>query len=95
MAGGSNLDINLTLQAIVERARRAGVPKDIIDRNLRSSEDKSSADVAEHIIEVYGPGGSGFLMDCLTDNRQRAATGIWTIVKKLNGKARPSVVAHP
>jgi transcriptional/translational regulatory protein YebC/TACO1 len=94
MAGGSNVETNLSLHTIVERARRAGVPRDIIDRNMRHSEDKSSANITEHIIEVYGPCGSGFLMDCLTDNKQRAVTSIWTIVKKLNGKARPSAVAY-
>ena len=38
------------------------------------------------VVEVYGPGGTGFIMECLTDNRQRATTDIWTIVKKLEGK---------
>lgn len=87
-AGGDNPDTNAKLKSVMTRARSAGVPNDIIDRNLKRAGDKSAADLAEHLIEVYGPGGSGFIMDCLTDNRQRAATDIWTIVKKQNGKVR-------
>ena len=89
-AGGDNPDTNLTLKSVISRAHGAGVPNDIINRNLKRAGDKSTADLAEHLIEVYGPGGSGFIMDCLTDNRQRAATDIWTIVKKQNGKVRVS-----
>ena len=66
------------------------MPKDIIERNLKRAEDKDTADLAEHFIEVYGPGGTGYIMDCLTDNKQRATTEIWTAIKKLNAKVRPA-----
>lgn len=77
----------------MDQARKAGVPRDIVDRNLKRSQDKATAEVAEHLIEVYGPGGSGFVMDCLTDSKARAVSEIWTIVKKLNGKVLPPLAA--
>ena len=39
-------------------------------------------------LQVYGPGGSAFVMDCMTDNKQRATDTIWSVVKKCNGKVR-------
>jgi transcriptional/translational regulatory protein YebC/TACO1 len=83
--GGDNPNVNKRLRDIIDSARKAGVPKDIIERNLKRATEKGT-DLQEHIIEVYGPGGSAYVMDCMTDNKQRAATDIWTIVKKLNGK---------
>jgi transcriptional/translational regulatory protein YebC/TACO1 len=92
-AGGSNPDSNRQLQNTIDGARRAGVPKDIIERNLKRADEKGGADIEEHLIELYGPGGTGFVMDCLTDNKQRAHTDIWTVVKKLNGKVRASCIS--
>jgi hypothetical protein len=84
--GGIDLAANARLKTVILQARGLGVPSDIIDRNLKKATDNSAPDLTEHFIEVYGPGGSGFIMDCFTDNKQRAANEIWTVVKRLNGK---------
>jgi transcriptional/translational regulatory protein YebC/TACO1 len=84
--GGVNPASNVALQQILEQAKKANVPKDIIDRNLKRAQDKDTATLTEVTIELYGPGGTGYILECLTDNKQRAATDIWTVVKKLDGK---------
>lgn len=85
-AGGIDLDANAALKQATEAARRAGVPKDIVARNIKRASDKDAAALEETVVEVYGPGGAAFVLECLTDCRQRAASEIWTVVKKHNGK---------
>ena len=87
--GGTDPASNRQLSVLLDQARRAGVPRDIIERNMKRSEDKSAADFNDALYEVYGPGGTGFICECLTDNGNRTSTDIWTIVKKLNGKVCP------
>lgn len=86
--GGINPDTNVQLQAVMDGAKKANVPNDVIARNLKRAEDKDATSLSDIIIEAYGPGGTGFVFECLTDNKIRASTEIWTVVKKLEGKVR-------
>lgn len=84
--GGTSPDTNAQLQTVMDAAKKANVPNDVIARNLKRAEDKDVALLSDIIIEAYGPGGTGFIFECLTDNKTRASTEIWTVVKKLDGK---------
>lgn len=86
--GGVNPDTNVQLQAVMDGAKKANVPNEVIARNLKRAEDKDAASLSDIIIEAYGPGGTGFVFECLTDNKIRASTEIWTVVKKLDGKVK-------
>ena len=93
-AGGSDPSANRQLSVLLDQARRAGVPREILDRNLKlRSEERGAADVSEALYEIYYPGGTGYVCECLTDNGRRTVTDIWTTVK-LNGKARRRVRAE-
>ncbi|CAD7705324.1 unnamed protein product [Ostreobium quekettii] len=77
---------NLRLRDVLEEAKRAYVPKEIIDRNMNKAMDKSQGDYQEVVYEAYGPGGTGFIMECLTDNLNRTASDIRAIIGRAGGK---------
>eukprot|EP00798_Chlamydomonas_sp_ICE-L_P024977 gene24977-10638_t len=71
-----------------------GVPKDVIDRNLKKAIDKNQADYQELCYEAYGPGGTGFIIECLTDNVNRSASEVKRVITKTGCKvAEPGSVA--
>ena len=78
-------DMNARLRAAVLAARAQSVPKDNIQRSI----DKASASDAENYEEVryegFGPGGVSLIIEALTDNRNRTATNVRTIVSKNGG----------
>jgi len=85
-AGGPDVIANSRLQLALQQAKLANVPNEIIDRNMKKAADKNSADYTEVVYEAYGPGGTGFIMECLTDNVNRSAADVRTAVVKANGK---------
>ncbi|CEL95960.1 unnamed protein product [Vitrella brassicaformis CCMP3155] len=90
--GGSDPLNNMELASLIKEAKAAGVPKDNIDRLLKKADD--APDYTEVIYEVYGHGGVGMLVTCLTDNTNRAASVVKAAVKKAGGKdASPGSVS--
>jgi hypothetical protein len=67
-AGGSDPLANSRLREVLNAAKLASLPNDIIERNMKKAAEKSGADFTEVVYEAYGPGGTGFIMECLTDN---------------------------
>lgn len=69
--GGTDVDANLTLRRLIEKAKKEQVPGDLIKRAI----DKVSSGVDESYstvrYEVFGPNGSTAIIDCLTDNVNR------------------------
>ena len=78
-------DMNARLRAAVLAARAQSVPKDNIQRSI----DKASSSDAENYEEIryegFGPGGVSLIIEALTDNRNRTATNVRTIVSKNGG----------
>ncbi len=60
---------------ICPKAKAAQIPKDIIDRNIKKASDKTQGDYSEVVYEAYGPGNTGFVVEALTDNVNRSASG--------------------
>lgn len=52
-AGGSDPEANASLQQVIEQARKANVPKDIIERNLKRASDKDSANLTDEVRCKY------------------------------------------
>lgn len=52
------------------------VPRDVVDRNLKRATDAKSADFTEAVYECYGAGATGFVVEALTDNLNRAAAEV-------------------
>ena len=76
--GGGDVDGNPTLYDAVQKARKTSVPKDNIDRAVKrgSGADAGGADYQTITYEGYGPNGVAVLVECLTDNRNRAAADV-------------------
>jgi YebC/PmpR family DNA-binding regulatory protein len=72
-AGGPDPSSNMRLAGLLEAARKASCPKDIIERALRA---KDGLAMTEVTYEVTAAGGAALLVDCLTDNVRRTAPAI-------------------
>lgn len=76
--GGPDPAGNPTLFDAVQKAKKSSVPNDNIDRALKRGAglEAGGADYETIMYEGYGPGGVAVLIECLTDNRNRAATEV-------------------
>jgi len=93
-AGGPDPVANVQLAKVLDQAKNAGVPKTNMDNAIKKASSKDQADYKESSMEVYAHGGVGFVIDILTDNNNRAAADVRTIVNKKNLKlAEPGSVA--
>ncbi|MBV9160218.1 MAG: YebC/PmpR family DNA-binding transcriptional regulator [Pseudonocardiales bacterium] len=85
--GGGDPDGNPTLYDAIQKARRTSVPTDNIERAVKrgSGADAGGADYQTIMYEGYGPGGVALLIECLTDNRNRAASEVRTAMTRNGG----------
>ncbi|MGH3753290.1 MAG: YebC/PmpR family DNA-binding transcriptional regulator [Pseudonocardiaceae bacterium] len=85
--GGGDPDGNPTLYDAIQKARKSSVPIDNIDRAVKrgSGADAGGADYQTITYEGYGPGGVALLVECLTDNRNRAASEVRTAMTRNGG----------
>ncbi len=85
-AGGSDLDANATLRTAVDKAKGQSVPKDAIDRAVkRGAGELDGSDYEEIRYEGYGPAGIAFIVDCLSDNRNRTVAEVRHAFTKSGG----------
>jgi YebC/PmpR family DNA-binding regulatory protein len=77
--------MNPRLRAAVIAARQKNMPKDRIDRAIKSAEAGDAADYESIRYEGYGPGGVALIVEALTDNRNRTAPEIRTAFSKAGG----------
>jgi transcriptional/translational regulatory protein YebC/TACO1 len=82
--GVTDINLNSSLAMAIERAKSYQMPKATIEAAIkRASGQDSSASMQENILyEGYGPFGIALLIDVLTDNRNRTATHLRTILSK-------------
>ncbi len=73
--GGGDPAANPTLYDAIYKAKKSSVPNDNIDRAVKrgSGAEAGGAEYATIMYEGYGPNGVAVLIECLTDNRNRAA----------------------
>ena len=93
--GGKDPDSNFKLRLAIDRAKGANVPKDNIERAIKRGTGELEGNIIEEITyEGYGPGGIPFLIQALTDNRNRASAAIRHSLTKYGGSlAGPGSVA--
>lgn len=87
-ARGTNgdVDMNPSLRAVVEKARSNNMPKDNIQKAIDKAIGAGDADTFESIrYEGYATGGIAIMIDCLTDNRNRAAMMVRSTLTKHGG----------
>ncbi|GAA1578113.1 YebC/PmpR family DNA-binding transcriptional regulator [Kribbella sancticallisti] len=95
--GGGDLSGNPTLYDAVQKAKKSSVPNDNIDRAVKrgSGAEAGGADWQSITYEGYGPNGVAMLIECLTDNRNRAAADVRTAMTRNGGSlADPNSVAY-
>ena len=95
--GGGDPTGNPTLYDAIQKAKKNSVPADNITRAVRrgSGEEAGGADWQTIMYEGYGPGGVAFLVECLTDNRNRAASDVRVAFSRNGGNlADPGSVAY-
>lgn len=95
--GGGDPAGNPTLYDAIQKARKNSVPLDNIERAVKrgSGEDASGANWETIMYEGYGPSGVAVLIECLTDNRNRAAGEVRTAMTRNGGTmADPGSVSY-
>jgi YebC/PmpR family DNA-binding regulatory protein len=95
--GGGDPAGNPTLYDAVQKAKKSSVPNDNIDRAIKrgSGAEGGGAEYQTITYEGYGPGGVAILVECLTDNRNRAASEVRTAITRNGGSmADPGSVAY-
>ena len=88
---------NPTLFDAIQKAKKNSVPNDNIDRAVKrgSGQEAGGADWQTIMYEGYGPNGVALLIECLTDNRNRAASEVRTALTRNGGNlADPGSVAY-
>ena len=85
--GGGDVAGNPTLYDAIQKAKKSSVPNKNIDSALKRGSGAESGGVDYETIsyEVYGPQGVAILVECLTDNRNRAAMEVRTAVTRNGG----------
>jgi YebC/PmpR family DNA-binding regulatory protein len=95
--GGGDPDGNPTLYDAIQKARKNSVPVDNIDRAVKrgSGAEAGGADWQTIMYEGYATNGVAVLIECLTDNRNRAASEVRTAMTRNGGSmADPGSVAY-
>ena len=95
--GGGDPAGNPTLYDAIQKAKKSSVPNDNIDRAVRrgSGQEAGGATYENITYEGYAPGGVAVLVECLTDNRNRAASDVRTAFSRNGGAmADPGSVSY-
>ena len=83
--GGGDPASNLALRYAIDKARKASMPKDNIERAIKKGCGGTDESYTEVVYEGYGPGGVAVLCDILTENRNRTAGEIRKIFEVAGG----------
>lgn len=95
--GGGDPDGNPTLFDAIQKAKKSSVPNENIERARKrgGGEEAGGADWQNITYEGYGPSGVAVLIECLTDNRNRAASEVRTAMTRNGGNmADPGSVSY-
>ncbi|MCI0460981.1 MAG: YebC/PmpR family DNA-binding transcriptional regulator [Gemmataceae bacterium] len=85
--GGGDPETNLKLRYAIDKARQVSMPKDNIERAIKRGTGEMEGQVFEEIVyEGLGPGGVAFLVEVLTDNRNRTNGELRKVFERCGGK---------
>ncbi len=84
--GGGDPGMNPRLRSAVLAARAQNMPNDNIERAIKKGTGEIEGAIPEEALyEAYGPGGTAFLIEVVTDNRNRAAADLRSLLNKNHG----------
>ncbi len=85
--GIPDVDQNAALRLVVDKAKAQNMPKDNIKKAIDKAKGNTDGENYESIrYEGYGPNGVAFMVDCLTDNKNRTASLVRSSFTKAGGK---------
>ncbi|SFD37492.1 YebC/PmpR family DNA-binding transcriptional regulator [Pseudoalteromonas denitrificans] len=94
-SGGADPIANLSLQQLIDKAKRDQVPAHVIQKALDKSVGAAGEDFSPARYEGFGPGGFMVIVDCLTDNPKRTIQDVRNAFTKSKSKiGGPGTVAH-
>jgi len=85
-SGVPDPSMNLTLKRAIEKAKAAQVPGDVIKRAIEKATSGADESFVEVTYEAFGPGASTMIVECLTDNVNRAVTEVRTAFNRCGFK---------
>ena len=83
--GGSSIETNSKLRAVIQNAKAANMPKDNIERAIKRASDKSTGNFKEILFEGYGPFGIAIIVETASDNNNRTVANIRSYFNKYGG----------
>ncbi len=95
--GGADVAGNPTLYDAIQKAKKTSVPNDNIDRAVKRGAGigGEAVEYTTIVYEGYGPNGVALMIECLTDNKNRAAAEVRTALSRNGGTlADPGSVAY-
>lgn len=95
--GGPDLEGNPTLYDAIQKGRKSSLPNDNIERAIKrgSGQDADAVEYQTIFYEGYGPNGIALLIECLTDNKNRAAADVRLAITRNGGTmANPGSVSY-
>ena len=84
--GDKDPDINPRLRTAIQAAKQANMPKDNISRAISKSEISGDKNYESLRYEGFGPSNIALIIDTLTDNKNRSASSIRTVLQKNGGR---------
>jgi YebC/PmpR family DNA-binding regulatory protein len=84
--GGSDPTFNFQLRMAMDKAKEVGMPKENIDRAIKRGTGEGKEAIVSVAYDAYGPGGSAFIVEAVTDNSNRTLQAIRNIFTKHNGR---------
>ena len=84
--GDKDPGMNPRLRSAIQAAKQANMPKDNISRAINKSELSEEKNYENLRYEGYGPSNVAFIIETLTDNKNRTASSIRTILQKNGGR---------
>ena len=84
-SGVPDPDSNLALRSAIEKWKSQHVTKEVIERAIQKAKGGSAESYEQGRYEAFGPGGSLFIIDTLTDNTNRALVEVRTAITKKGG----------
>ena len=83
--GGSSIETNSKLRAVIQNAKAANMPKDNIERAIKRASDKSTGNFKEILFEGYGPSGIAIIVETASDNNNRTVANVRSYFNKYGG----------
>ncbi len=83
--GGTDPETNSKLRAVMQNAKDANMPLDIVKRAIKKATEKDKTDYKETLFEGYAPHGIAIIIETATDNNNRTVANIRSYFNKCDG----------